>query len=302
MRWRTLHRAGVLAVSLLAAATGAATAETCAELRATAQDRVDQYQTGKRLLQRLEPLAIAKRNAARAGFEDLMREKCLWLEPDFSHFPTDDTVFDQVGYVLVLAALRAEGSHSTACAGLVALHHAELQAYIDSRREFFQLVRHMFTLTGELEALGDRAVSEKCLGKGLPAAAPATTAPTPARPAAVPPSGNYRSGGSEDGKMQLACTAAGATGPGKCSGSYRGSGDNKPAKIEGTLDADNVLTGYWAEAESGRDCVKAGAGQQLGSAFWGRLRFQVAASGNGWTGMWGYCADAPGQGNWNGTR
>ena len=297
MRWRTSHRAGVLAVSLLAAATGAATAETCAELRATAQDRVDQYQTGQRLLQRLEPLLSAKIRAANAGLEDLSREKCLWLDPDFA-----DSTFDQVSYVLVLAALRAGSAHSMACAGLVALHHADFQGYLDTRREFQQLVRHMSTLTGELDALVDRAASEKCFGTGATPAAPTAAAPTPARPSAVPPSGNYRSGGSEDGRMQIACTAAGATGPGKCSGSYRGSGDNKPAKIEGTLDTDNVLTGYWAEAESGRDCVKAGAGQQLGSAFWGRLRFQVAADGNGWTGMWGYCADAPGQGNWNGTR
>lgn len=104
------------------------------------------------------------------------------------------------------------------------------------------------------------------------------------------PNGRYKS---SYGMVTLSCSSSG-----RCNGSYKGAGDNKPARIMGSINRSGLLTGIWAEVSSGRKCRTA----KGGSRYWGKIAFKFDATANSWTGGWGYCEARPSSSNWSGRR
>lgn len=91
---------------------------------------------------------------------------------------------------------------------------------------------------------------------------------------------------SSEGALALSQSGAGV------SGTY--SQDN--GRISGEV-ADGHLTGYWGEDSSGQECET----ERLGTYFWGRIDWTLAADGRHFEGAWSYC-DAPPTGSWSGQR
>lgn len=67
---------------------------------------------------------------------------------------------------------------------------------------------------------------------------------------------------------------------GEVSGSYV----TDDGRIIGTFDG-AVIEGFWVETASDYTCETT----KLGSAHWGRVRFELNRAGTGWTGIWSHC-------------
>ena len=76
---------------------------------------------------------------------------------------------------------------------------------------------------------------------------------------------------------------------GKCTGSYAGTGDDKPATIFGKFSNNGKLTGYWIESKGDQPCAK----KFRGSNHWGKILFQFNISRTDWDGRWSYCQAKP---------
>ncbi|MBI4920558.1 MAG: hypothetical protein HY834_02320 [Devosia nanyangense] len=61
--------------------------------------------------------------------------------------------------------------------------------------------------------------------------------------------------------------------------------------------SDGKLAGYWGEDSSGVRCDT----ERLGTFYWGRIEWTLSDDGNGFSGSWSYCDQAP-AGVWSGSR
>lgn len=81
-------------------------------------------------------------------------------------------------------------------------------------------------------------------------------------------------------------------------GGISGSYETDEGRITGTLE-NGVIDGFWVETASDYSCDTA----QMGSRYWGRIRFELNSTGTAWTGIWSYCDYAYVDGAvWNGKR
>ena len=85
--------------------------------------------------------------------------------------------------------------------------------------------------------------------------------------------------------------------PSREAGGYMYMGDKLKA-FGGHAWCEVVLDGHWVEDGSGTRC----ATQREGSFHWGRIRYEFSADWSTFQGGWSYCEEAPGSGNWTGTR
>ena len=81
------------------------------------------------------------------------------------------------------------------------------------------------------------------------------------------------------------------------SGTIEGTFDYQGGRVYGTMTG-NVLSGKWSQTRSGQECKH----PELGSKFWGQLKFVFDAGGNSFTGDWSYCEADVGGGDWTGTK
>lgn len=81
------------------------------------------------------------------------------------------------------------------------------------------------------------------------------------------------------------------------SGTIEGTYDYQGGRIYGTMTG-SVLEGKWSQTRSGQECKS----PELGSKFWGRLKFSFDASGNSFSGDWSYCEADVGGGDWTGSK
>lgn len=155
-------------------------------------------------------------------------------------------------------------------------------------------------LAFKLESL-DRHISDHMTFRFRGPAFPHPCSPPPRRTIAAVPSGTFKdsgSGASNNGKVTISCKQRTAGQALVCTGTYAGTGDGRPAKIEGKFISETTtLVGYWIERKSKRKCRR----KRRNSYYWGRLRFVFHQDGRSWKGKWSYCGAAPNE-TWNGKK
>ena len=76
-----------------------------------------------------------------------------------------------------------------------------------------------------------------------------------------------------------------------------GTYDYQGGRIYGTMTG-AVLEGKWSQTSSGQECKH----PELGSKYWGRLKFTFDEFGDSFTGDWSYCEADVGGGDWTGSK
>jgi hypothetical protein len=81
------------------------------------------------------------------------------------------------------------------------------------------------------------------------------------------------------------------------SGTVEGTYDYQDGKVYGQMTG-SVLEGKWSQTASGSKCER----PELGSYYWGRIKWTFAPDGKSFSGSWSYCNGEVGAGDWTGTK